>query len=396
MFAPTPCFDCHMARPTRTAPAAKPVLLPSTPEVEDHVVRELDDDLEAGDDDVIDSFEAVPGVVAPREPEMRTLEVPLAAQGQRIDAYLASCIPEYSRSHLKTLIDDGCVKANGQVVTSPSRKVAIGQKLEVWLKPTAQSQAFVAEPMALNIVFEDEHLMVVHKPAGMVVHPAAGNWSGTLMNGLLAHHEGAADLPRAGIVHRLDKDTSGLMVVGKTLVAVTALGRGIAAREVSRQYLALVQGVVAEEFTVESSIGRDPSTRVRMAVVPSGKPARTDVKRLLWAEWAPDQSHLKEDDRRPARAFSGVFCTLHTGRTHQIRVHLSSRRHPLVSDTLYGGVQALGMTRQALHAARLAFVHPLTGQSLKFEAPLPEDMAQAWATLEASAQAAAQNSSTGA
>ena len=216
------------------------------------------------------------------------------------------------------------------------------------------------------------------------------------MNGLLAHHAAAVELPRAGIVHRLDKDTSGLMVVGKSLVAITALSRAIAAREVSRQYLALVQGVVPEGFTVESSIGRDPVTRVRMAVVPAGKAARTDVKRLLSGEWAPDQSGVKADDRRPARAYSGVLCTLHTGRTHQIRVHLSSRRHPLVADTLYGGLPALGMTRQALHAARLSFVHPITGKSLRFEAPLPDDMAQAWALLEASAQEAAQNSASGA
>jgi 23S rRNA pseudouridine1911/1915/1917 synthase len=335
---------------------------------------------------------------APRaEPEQRTLEVPLSAQGQRLDAFLAASVPEYSRSHLKTLIDAGCVQVNGQPATSASRKVMLGQVLTVLLKPTAMSQAFVPEPMDLNVVFEDEHLMVINKPAGLVVHPAAGNWSGTLMNGLLAHHAEAVDLPRAGIVHRLDKDTSGLMVVGKSLVAITALSRAIAAREVSRQYLALVQGVVAEaSFTVESSIGRDPVTRVRMAVVPAGKAARTDVKRLLWGEWAPDQSHVKADDRRPARAYSGVLCTLHTGRTHQIRVHLSSRRHPLVADALYGGLPALGMTRQALHAARLSFVHPITGQNLRFEAPLPDDMAQAWALLEASAHEAAQNLASGA
>jgi 23S rRNA pseudouridine1911/1915/1917 synthase len=215
------------------------------------------------------------------------------------------------------------------------------------------------------------------------VHPAAGNWTGTLMNGLLAHHVGAVDLPRAGIVHRLDKDTSGLMVVGKTLIAVTALSRAIAAREVSRQYLALVQGVVPESFTIESSIGRDPTTRVRMAVVPSGKHARTDVQRLMVGEWAPEQPEARSD-RLPARSYSGVLCTLHTGRTHQIRVHLSSRKHPLVADAVYGGSPALGMTRQALHATKLSFLHPVTGAMLKFEALLPEDMAQAWQILSTS------------
>ena len=383
-----------MARPTRSA-SSRP-LTGSEPDLsEPMALAQLADD-DWGDDEAVDEVVGDAVRAGRPVPESRSLEVPLSAQGQRLDAYLAACIPEYSRSHLKTLIDEGCVQVNAQVATSASRKVMLGQCVEILLKPTAQSQAFVPERMDLDVVFEDEHLMVIHKPAGLVVHPAAGNWSGTLMNGLLAHHPAAVDLPRAGIVHRLDKDTSGLMVVGKSLVAVTALGRAIAAREVSRQYLALVQGVVAEEFTVESSIGRDPVTRVRMAVVPAGKPARTDVKRLLWGEWAPDQNGVKADDRRPARAYSGVLCTLHTGRTHQIRVHLSSRRHPLVADTLYGGVPALGLTRQALHAARLSFVHPITGESLRFEAPLPPDMAQALALLESSARDAAQNLASGA
>ena len=384
-----------MARSPRSAAApASPTFEPV--QTDASLSTPLPDD-EWGDDESGEDLGVIAATVPRPEPEQRTLEVPLSAQGQRLDAFLAASVPEYSRSHLKTLIDAGCVQVNGQPATSASRKVMLGQVLTVLLKPTAMSQAFVPEPMDLDVVFEDEHLMVINKPAGLVVHPAAGNWSGTLMNGLLAHHAGAVDLPRAGIVHRLDKDTSGLMVVGKSLVAITALSRAIAAREVSRQYLALVQGVVAEaSFTVESSIGRDPVTRVRMAVVPAGKAARTDVKRLLWGEWAPDQSHVKADDRRPARAYSGVLCTLHTGRTHQIRVHLSSRRHPLVADTLYGGLPALGMTRQALHAARLSFVHPITGQNLRFEAPLPDDMAQAWALLEASAHEAAQDSASGA
>lgn len=384
-----------MARSPRSAAApASPTFEPV--QTDASLSTPLPDD-EWGDDESGEDLGGIAATAPRPEPEQRTLEVPLSAQGQRLDAFLAASVPEYSRSHLKTLIDAGCVQVNGQPATSASRKVMLGQVLTVLLKPTAMSQAFVPEPMDLDVVFEDEHLMVINKPAGLVVHPAAGNWSGTLMNGLLAHHAGAVDLPRAGIVHRLDKDTSGLMVVGKSLVAITALSRAIAAREVSRQYLALVQGVVAEaSFTVESSIGRDPVTRVRMAVVPAGKAARTDVKRLLWGEWAPDQSHVKADDRRPARAYSGVLCTLHTGRTHQIRVHLSSRRHPLVADALYGGLPALGMTRQALHAARLSFVHPITGQNLRFEAPLPEDMAQAWALLEASAHEAAQDSASGA
>lgn len=312
-----------------------------------------------------------------------SLTVEASEHGMRLDAFVASRISAYSRSHLKSLIEDGCVTVAGAVQSSPSRKVVAGQLVAVKIRPTAQSMAFVAEPMDLPIVYEDADLLVVNKPAGLVVHPAAGNWTGTLMNGLLAHHQGAASLPRAGIVHRLDKDTSGLMVVGKTLEAVTALSRAIAAREVSRQYLALVHGEVPELFSVSSSIGRDPVTRVKMAVVPSGKPAKTDVKRLLVGEWAPAQK-AKASAELPHRVFSGVLCTLHTGRTHQIRVHLSSRRHPLVADAMYGGGEALGMTRQALHAARLAFVHPRTGEALRFEAALPDDMACAWAELEKS------------
>jgi len=339
-------------------------------------------ELDAADEDWQEGLDAPVEPGAPLQPpEQRALTVSPDSHGQRLDVFLVSGAPEFSRSHLKHLIDGGCVEVDGQVASSASRKVAAGQRISVVLKPTAQSLAFVPEPMDLPLVFEDEHLMVVNKPAGLVVHPAAGNWTGTLMNGLLAHHAGAVDLPRAGIVHRLDKDTSGLMVVGKTLVAVTALSRAIAAREVSRQYLALVQGLVPEAFSVTSSIGRDPATRVRMAVVPSGKAARTDVERLLSGQWAPDQSLVKADQQLPERTYSGVLCILHTGRTHQIRVHLSSRKHPLVADSLYGGAPALGMTRQALHATKLSFVHPATGELLAFEAPMPDDMAQAWQAL---------------
>ncbi|MBI3383073.1 MAG: RluA family pseudouridine synthase [Aquabacterium sp.] len=336
-------------------------------------------DLDLADDEWLEPSDVMP-VAPPKEPERRVWDVSEAAHGQRLDVFLVSGASEFSRNHLKHLVEEGCVEVDGKVANSASRKVLAGQRVAVLLKPTAQSQAFVPEPMDLPIVFEDEHLLVVNKPAGWVVHPAAGNWTGTLMNGLLAHHAGAVNLPRAGIVHRLDKDTSGLMVVGKTLAAVTALTRAIAAREVSRQYLALVHGMPPESFTVESSIGRDPVTRIKMAVVPSGKPARTDVQRLLVGEWAP-ASPAGKGERAAPRSFSGVLCTLHTGRTHQIRVHLSSRRYPLVADALYGGAQALGMTRQALHAARLSFLHPIKGELLKFEAPLPEDMAQAWALL---------------
>jgi 23S rRNA pseudouridine1911/1915/1917 synthase len=272
---------------------------------------------------------------------------------------------EFSRSYLQGLIDRGCVQVDGVVATTASRRLRAGQIVNVALQPTDESRAFTPEAMALDIRHEDEHLLVLAKPPGLVVHPAPGHWRGTLLNGLLAHHRGAFLLPRAGIVHRLDKDTSGLMVVAKTLPAMTALVRAIAAREVRREYLALAHGEVAPApFSIEAPIGRDPVSRVRMAVVGSGKAARTDVKRLACRD-----------------GISAVQCTLHTGRTHQIRVHLSARGHPLVADALYGGAPALGLERQALHAARLGLQHPITATPLTFEEPLPADLAAAWAVI---------------
>jgi 23S rRNA pseudouridine1911/1915/1917 synthase len=298
-------------------------------------------------------------------PEVRRSEVAASQHGVRIDKLLVEVAPEFSRNHLQGLMAGGHVQLNGQPVIVASRKAQAGQTLSVELVPTEQSRAFRPEQLPLAVIFEDEHLMVVDKAAGMVVHPAAGNWSGTLLNGLLAWHPGAASLPRAGIVHRLDKDTSGVMVVGKTLQAVTALSRAIAAREVKREYMAMVHGAVRQpSFVVELPLARDPKSRVRMAVVASGKPARTDVELVA-----------------STPVCSAVRCRLHTGRTHQIRVHLASGGHPLLADTLYGGKPLLGMERQALHAARLAFTHPMSGQAMAFEAVPPSDFAQAWKTL---------------
>ena len=295
-------------------------------------------------------------------PEWRDTMVQASQHGQRLDKVLVALAPEFSRNHLQGLVERGHVLVDGMAQTTAARKLRVGQRLQLQLVPTAESQAFRPEAMALPLVFEDEHLLVVDKPVGLVVHPAPGHWSGTLLNGLLAHHAGAASLPRAGIVHRLDKDTTGLMVVAKTLPAMTALVRQIAAREVGRHYLALVHGVPAwQQLQIEAPIGRDPVARLRMAVLGSGKPARTDVT-------------LLGDDGR----ISAVRCKLHTGRTHQIRVHLAHRGHALVGDALYGGRPALGMARQALHAAELALVHPADGRSLVFQAPMPADMLAAW------------------
>ncbi len=299
--------------------------------------------------------------------ETRDFVVGPEQHGARLDRALAVLVPEFSRSYLQQLIEAGGVTLRGRPATKAAATVRAGEAGSVELRPTPQSRAFKSEPMAIRVLHEDAHLRVIDKPAGLVVHPAPGHWSGTLLNGLLALDASAADLPRAGIVHRLDRDTSGLMVVARSRAAMDALVALIAARDVKRQYIALAhrswQGGAARQ--VDAPIGRDPRTRLRMAVVDLARHPGTTARTLI--------------ERRDSHADGGaVRCTLETGRTHQIRVHMASLGHPLVGDALYGGAPAAGLYRQGLHAYRLAFVHPMTGTPMVFLAPPPSDLADAF------------------
>jgi 23S rRNA pseudouridine1911/1915/1917 synthase len=301
------------------------------------------------------------------QPDQYTARIPDELAGQRLDQALARMFPDYSRSRLKAWVLDGSVLVDG-AARRPRDPVHGGESVVLVARADAAVRAG-PEPMALDIVFEDADLLVINKPAGLVVHPGAGNASGTLMNGLLAHAPELESLPRAGIVHRLDKDTSGLLLVAKSLPAHTALVRALAERAVSRQYLAICNGVLTGGGTIDAAIERHPVDRTRMAVRETGRPAVT---------------HYTVAER--FRAHTCVNVVLETGRTHQIRVHFAHRRHPLVGDPVYGGRLALpagasealrdalrAFRRQALHAARLELMHPVTGEPLSFEAPPPAD-----------------------
>jgi 23S rRNA pseudouridine1911/1915/1917 synthase len=302
------------------------------------------------------------------EVELRPLVFGALQHGSRLDRALVELVPEFSRSYLQQLIELEGVKINGVVVRKASTRIKASDKGSIELRPTPQSQAFKPEAMVLDIVYEDAYLMVINKPVGLVVHPAPGNWSRTLLNGLLAYDAEFLNMPRAGIVHRLDKDTSGLMVVAKTRATMDALIKAIAAREVGRKYLALANKTWISPRSVEITqpIGRDPRNRLRMAVVDltkhQGKLAKTEVELLQNCA----QGCL-------------VRCTLHTGRTHQIRVHMASMGHPLVADEVYAGIKAAGMDRQALHAYRLAFTHPETLEMMTFTSEIPPDFRAALA-----------------
>ncbi|MGI4814770.1 MAG: RluA family pseudouridine synthase [Janthinobacterium lividum] len=307
---------------------------------------------------------------APFAPAPLIASMPMNLAGERLDKALAQLFPAYSRSRLATWLEAGRVTVDGQLprLRDPARPGA-----QVVIEPQAapETLAFRAEAVLLPIVFENDAAVVIDKPAGLVVHPAAGNWSGTLLNGVLYRYGDAAGaLPRAGIVHRLDKYTSGLMVVARTLAAQTDLVRQLQARTVKRRYAALVWGQPPAQGTIDAPIGRDPRDRLRMAVVTDGpsKPARTHFRTL--ARGLLD-----------GRAMALLECELDTGRTHQIRVHCRHIGHPLIGDKLYGGASApaaAGMTafeRQALHAWRLGYLDPVSGQLVSNQAPLPVDMA---------------------
>ncbi len=298
------------------------------------------------------------------------LTLPLEYAGQRLDQALSQLLPQYSRSRIAHWIREQRVEFQGQSAL-PKVKVRGGETVNILPLPDPAVTTAMPEAIALEIVYEDAALLVINKPPGLVVHPGSGNWSGTLLNAQLAHAPQLAGIPRAGIVHRLDKDTSGLLVVAKTLPAQTSLVRQLQARTVKREYLALVHGAVKKAGTVEAMIGRHPVQRTRMAVVTQGKPAVTHYEVL--------------------QRFAEVTllrCRLETGRTHQIRVHMQSIGHPLVGDPTYGRRHAPALLaqfkRQALHAERLALIHPTSGQTVTWEASPPADLSALLATLPAS------------
>jgi len=291
--------------------------------------------------------------------------VPEELAGLRMDLALAKLFPQYSRNRLQVWLKSGHVLVDGRRPPASAKTIG-GEKIEISAPPAADVAAPRAQRMALDIVFEDADLIVVNKPVGLVVHPGAGNPDRTLLNGLLAHAPALRKVPRAGIVHRLDKDTSGLLVVAKNLTAQMRLAEQLAARSVKRTYLAVVHGEPPESGVIDAPIGRDSRERTRMSVTAGGRQARTNYKVL---------------ERFDKAAL--VECRLETGRTHQIRVHLQHIKCPIVGDTAYrrGARSSLAFPRQALHATALELTHPRSGKPMHWSAPLPADMKKLLATL---------------
>lgn len=302
------------------------------------------------------------------DPIRQTLLIPPEHAGHRLDQALAALLPDYSRTRIKDWIETGQILING-VQLRPRDRVTGGERIEVSAS-LPDAVAVTPQSIALNIVHQDAQVLVINKPAGLVVHPGAGNAAGTLQNALLHFDPGLSVLPRAGIVHRLDKDTTGLLVVARTLEAHTALVRALEAREVAREYEAICVGVMTGGGTVDAPIDRHPVDRLRQTVRQSGREAVTHYRVL-----------------QRYRGHTHVRVHLETGRTHQIRVHMAHIRYPIVGDRVYGGRAVLpkgasaeliaaiqGFKRQALHAAKLGFEHPATGVPIECEAPLPADM----------------------
>ena len=299
-----------------------------------------------------------------------TLTIPHDLGGVRLDVALQRLLPEHSRSRLQAWIKEGLVTVDKSASTSKT-KVWGGEQVIVQVQAKPENKAFIPEDIPLDIVFEDDHILVINKPAGMVVHPAAGNWSGTLLNALLFHAPQLNDVPRAGIVHRLDKETSGLLVVAKTLAAQTNLVRQLQARTVKREYRTIVWGQIWRNGRVDQPIGRDPKSRTKMAINRMGKPAVTRYEVL---ERFSVQTYLR--------------CNLETGRTHQIRVHMQYLKAPIVGDSVYGfrgivPIRAMTQTlrdavsqfdRQALHAIKLGLQHPDTDEFMEWQIELADDM----------------------
>jgi 23S rRNA pseudouridine1911/1915/1917 synthase len=306
----------------------------------------------------------------PETAQSLTLRIDERYAGERLDKALALLIPDVSRSRLQQWVVAGAVSVNGEAVKA-RHALAFGDVVQVTPQPAPDAAAYTPEPMPLDVIFEDDAILVLNKPPKLVVHPAAGHWSGTLLNGLLAYAPALIEVPRAGIVHRLDADTSGLMVVAKTLAAQTALVRQLQARTVTREYWALVLGVPAQRGVIDAAIARDPRNplRFKVSTTEAAKPARTHYARI-------------DSARDDGAEISWLACRLETGRTHQIRVHLEHIGHPLVGDPLYRrklpprGEPAAGwkdFDRQALHASRLSLTHPINGERLTwFRGPAPD------------------------
>ena len=289
--------------------------------------------------------------------------------GQRLDQAIAELFADFSRSRLKEWLLAGKVQVNGEVVTKPRTRVMGGEEITLQAE-LEDEERWEAQDIPLDIVYEDDDIIVINKPRDFVVHPGAGTPDGTVLNALLHHYPDIAEVPRAGIVHRLDKDTTGLMVVAKTVPAQTRLVRALQKRNITREYEAIAIGRMTAGGKVDKPIGRHSTKRTLMAVAPLGKPAVTHYRVA---------EHFREHTR--------IRLRLETGRTHQIRVHMSYLQHPLLGDTAYGGrariptgaseeVTAMirGFDRQALHAVMLRFEHPITGEELEFHAPVPADM----------------------